>query len=116
MKIINKNLGELYDLLSTFDIQEDEKIMIKPNIVSPESYPTTTDPNLLDLILEILKNSSKIEVADGPAPDHVFIYRGISDFNLDANASRKAGTLMAKFWRIAALYMSLGHLLLNLCF
>ncbi len=47
-----------------------KRVFIKPNIVSFESYPTTTHPELLAAVLKILKKfECKIVIADGPAPD-----------------------------------------------
>jgi uncharacterized protein (DUF362 family) len=43
-------------------------IFIKPNLVSKESYPTTTDPRLLDTVLEYLSDHP-LTVGDGPAFD-----------------------------------------------
>jgi uncharacterized protein (DUF362 family) len=45
-------------------------VLLKPNIVSHEPYPTTTHPSLLEACLTILKPIAKrIIVADGPAWD-----------------------------------------------
>jgi len=47
-----------------------KKILLKPNIVSFEPYPTTTHPELLETCLEFILNLKKeVLVADGPAPD-----------------------------------------------
>ena len=43
-------------------------IFIKPNLVSKEPYPTTTDPRLLDAVLEYLSDCT-LTVGDGPAFD-----------------------------------------------
>ncbi|MGA7075882.1 MAG: DUF362 domain-containing protein [Halobacteriota archaeon] len=43
-------------------------IFIKPNLVSKEPYPTTTDPQLLDTVLEYLSDHA-LTVGDGPAFD-----------------------------------------------
>ena len=43
-------------------------IFIKPNLVSKEPYPTTTDPRLLDTVLEYLSDHP-LTVGDGPAFD-----------------------------------------------
>ncbi len=46
-------------------------IFIKPNLVSDEPYPTTTDPVVLDAVLTSLSNyGSKVAVGDGPAYDY----------------------------------------------
>ena len=56
-----------------FDIQGKAKgktILVKPNIVSREHYPTTTHPATLEACLQLLQGSAKeIIVADGPAWD-----------------------------------------------
>jgi hypothetical protein len=41
---------------------------IKPNLVSKEPYPTITDPQLLDTVLESLSDHTQM-VGDGPAFD-----------------------------------------------
>jgi len=52
------------------EMEKAKKILLKPNIVSFESYPTTTHPDLLRACLEILIPTKKeILVADGPAYD-----------------------------------------------
>jgi uncharacterized protein (DUF362 family) len=43
-------------------------IFVKPNLVSKEPYPTTTDPQLLGRVLDYLSDHS-ITVSDGPAFD-----------------------------------------------
>ncbi|MHC1585657.1 MAG: DUF362 domain-containing protein, partial [Candidatus Syntropharchaeia archaeon] len=44
------------------------KVLVKPNIVSFEPYPTTTHPEVLRTSLECLSDKDVV-VADGPAPD-----------------------------------------------
>lgn len=52
------------------DIEKARKILLKPNIVSFEPYPTTTHSEVLETCLEFLLNLKKeVLVADGPAPD-----------------------------------------------
>lgn len=46
------------------------RILIKPNIVSHEHYPTTTHPDLLDAILDLL-DGRDVAVGDGMAVDVV---------------------------------------------
>jgi len=51
-------------------IKDKKRILIKPNIVSSEPYPTTTHPEVLETILELLlkeKSREEILVGDGPA-------------------------------------------------
>ena len=49
---------------------EAKKILLKPNIVSFEPYPTTTHPEVLETCLGFILNLGKeVLVADGPAPD-----------------------------------------------
>ena len=43
-------------------------IFVKPNLVSKELYPTTTDPQLLDTVLDCLADCV-VTVGDGPAFD-----------------------------------------------
>jgi uncharacterized protein (DUF362 family) len=49
-------------------LENAKRIFIKPNIVSSEPYPTTTHPEVLDVILSKLSNH-EITVGDGPAVD-----------------------------------------------
>jgi len=52
------------------EIKDKKKILIKPNIVSIENYPTTTHEETLDAILSILTISNhEVIVGDGPAFD-----------------------------------------------
>lgn len=52
------------------EIKKAKKILLKPNIVSFEPYPTTTHPEILESCLEFLLNFNKeVLVGDGPAPD-----------------------------------------------
>ncbi len=45
-------------------------VLIKPNIVSSEPYPTTTHPATVEACLKLLQGvARKVIVADGPAPD-----------------------------------------------
>lgn len=53
-------------------IKDKKKILLKPNIVSFESYPTTTHPDTLRECLKLLlevKPKDSILIADGPAFD-----------------------------------------------
>ena len=49
--------------------EEAETVFVKPNIVSDEPYPTTTDPQVLDTVLTHLSSHSVV-VGDGPAYDY----------------------------------------------
>src|SRR5665647_350733 len=49
--------------------EEAEKVFVKPNVVSNEPYPTTTDPKVLDTVLTYL-SSHNVVVGDGPAYDY----------------------------------------------
>jgi uncharacterized protein (DUF362 family) len=56
--------------LEIFNEQLDKakKIFVKPNIVSSEAYPTTTHPEVIDVLLSGLSDR-EITVGDGPAVD-----------------------------------------------
>jgi len=46
------------------------RVLVKPNIVSREQYPTTTHPQVLASVLDFLLDcGSQVVVADGPAVD-----------------------------------------------
>lgn len=52
------------------DLKKAKKILLKPNIVSFEPYPTTTHPEVLEACLKFLLDLNKeVLVADGPAFD-----------------------------------------------
>ncbi|MDD5094005.1 MAG: DUF362 domain-containing protein [Dehalococcoidia bacterium] len=52
------------------DFREGMKVLVKPNLVSHEEYPTTTHPEVLASVLDFLIQSGcRIIVADGPAVD-----------------------------------------------
>ncbi|MCW1306840.1 MAG: DUF362 domain-containing protein [Candidatus Nanoarchaeia archaeon] len=56
---------EKFNLLDQFN---NKRVFIKPNLVSMEPFPTTTDPRVLDLLLNKLKKICKeILVGDLPA-------------------------------------------------
>ena len=47
-----------------------KKVLVKPNIVSFEDYPTTTHPDVLRAVIDTLQTADcEIAVADGPAAD-----------------------------------------------
>ena len=50
-------------------IEEAETVFVKPNVVSDEPYPTTTDPFVLDVVLTFL-SGYRVVVGDGPAYDY----------------------------------------------
>ena len=53
-----------------FALSERTKVLVKPNIVSHESYPTTTHPQVLASVLDFLLDCGcQVVVADGPAFD-----------------------------------------------
>lgn len=56
MKVFQRNLENV------------KKVFVKPNIVSYEPYPTTTHPEVLDTVLELL-SSREIVVGEAPAID-----------------------------------------------
>lgn len=46
------------------------RVLVKPNLVSQEPYPTTTDPFVLEVVLRsLIKVGCEVVMADGPAPD-----------------------------------------------
>ena len=49
-------------------LEKAEKILVKPNIVSAEPYPTTTHPEVLDAVLSQLSDR-EVLVGDAPAID-----------------------------------------------
>jgi len=46
-----------------------QKILLKPNLVSYEPYPTTTEPELFQAIVRLLKNRTELSAGDAPAAD-----------------------------------------------
>ena len=45
------------------------KILLKPNLVSGEPYPTTTDPELFQELIRLIKSNREISAGDAPAAD-----------------------------------------------
>lgn len=63
----------VYTVLNIFKdkIKTFKKVFVKPNVVSSEPYPTTTDPIVLDAVLSYLSNHD-VAVGDGPAFDSIW--------------------------------------------
>lgn len=58
----------LWCLKKLFTAPEGAKILVKPNVVSAETYPSTTHPEVLETILEFLtRKKYDLKVGDGPA-------------------------------------------------
>jgi uncharacterized protein (DUF362 family) len=52
-------------------IAQAHSVFVKPNLVSEEPYPTTTDPKVLDTVLTYLSGYQvSVTVGDGPAYDY----------------------------------------------
>ena len=51
-----------------FELDRAQTFLVKPNLVSSEPYPTTTHPEILDAVLELLSGRNVV-VADAPAVD-----------------------------------------------
>ena len=76
MKIYYRKTGERVSFVNSIleifkdEIKEKQQVLVKPNIVSSESYPTTTHPETLDSVLSFLsKLDCRVLVGDGPAFD-----------------------------------------------
>ncbi|NIM16168.1 MAG: DUF362 domain-containing protein [Candidatus Aminicenantes bacterium] len=76
MKIYYRKTGErrpfVEKVLEIFkdEIQGRKRVLIKPNIVSSEKYPTTTHVDTLEVVLSFLsKFGCEVIVGDGPAID-----------------------------------------------
>lgn len=55
---------------ANFTEPQKPRVLVKPNIVSREQYPTTTHPQVLASVLDFLLDCGcKVVVADGPAVD-----------------------------------------------
>jgi uncharacterized protein (DUF362 family) len=52
-----------------------KSVFVKPNLVSSEPYPTTTDPLVLDAVLSYLSDYD-VAVGDGPAFDSIWDRKG----------------------------------------
>lgn len=68
------------------------RILVKPNLVSHEGYPTTTHPEMVTTVVRTLKDwgIEKIDVADGPAVDAFTFSRSIDNHPI-RNAAIEAG-------------------------
>ncbi|MFQ6106817.1 MAG: DUF362 domain-containing protein [Thermoplasmata archaeon] len=70
-----RRLEEFVDRLSMFAPLAGKSCFLKPNMVSSELYPTTTDPEVLRFVLNRLRGScSRIGVADSPAQGAMDMY------------------------------------------
>ena len=102
MKIIEKRAKEISNVIQQVSTKRG-KILVKPNIVSCEPYPTTTDPSVLDVVLNAFE-VSEVTVADGPAPDKVYYYKNRPiRFKMDEMNDIRASSL--KFWEDAREYV-----------
>ena len=65
------SIGRAIDLCGGFDtLDRNHSVLIKPNIVSHERYPTTTHPAVVEACLEYLTGRGlRLAVGDGPAVD-----------------------------------------------
>lgn len=71
-----KNGKSIEEAIDQLNLGRGNRILIKPNIVSGEPYPTTTDPFVLDTVVSYLKKiGCDLIVADGPAPDKSLILK-----------------------------------------
>ncbi|MCJ2512735.1 MAG: DUF362 domain-containing protein, partial [Candidatus Thermoplasmatota archaeon] len=70
-----QRLGEFVDKLDLFAPLAGRSCFLKPNMVSSEHYPTTTDAEVLRFVLERLKGTcSKVAVGDSPAQGKMDMY------------------------------------------
>jgi len=70
-----ERLSELADKLDLFAPIAGKSCFIKPNMVSSEGYPTTTDPEVLRFVLLGLKDvCPKLAVGDSPAQSKMNMY------------------------------------------
>ena len=66
-------------------VQAQMKVLVKPNIVSLEPYPTTTHPQVLAAVLDFLLDCGcRVVVVDGPAFDAGNSERIISSYSESA--------------------------------
>ena len=64
-----KFVKKIFDLFHD-EIAAKQRILVKPNIVSAEGYPTTTHPDMLEAVCSELRRIGKdFFVGDGPAVD-----------------------------------------------
>ena len=100
-------VGTVFEKLQIREAAAGKRILLKPNIVSHEPYPTTTHPEMIRACYELLKDTGKaIIAADGPAWDagdsdtiinqhplkRACDAQGIVLANLMRNGSRKINT------------------------
>ena len=115
MSIVYKKRGEdrkafIRTVFEKLQVQQEaaaKNILLKPNIVSHEPYPTTTHPETIETCVQLLSDvGEKIIVADGPAWDagdtnsviekHILKQRcdklGVTIAELMTNGTRKVKT------------------------
>lgn len=70
-----RRLGEFIERLRILAPFAGRSCFLKPNMVSAERYPTTTDADVLGLVVEKLTACSKIAVGDSPAQGKMDMYK-----------------------------------------
>ncbi len=105
MQIIKKKAT---DISYSIEYLKCERVLIKPNIVSCEPYPTTTDPVLLDIVLSVL-NGPNVTVADGPSPDKVYYYKD-NPIYFKMNDIKKIKESSLHFWEDVKKYVDCDRL------
>lgn len=68
-------------------------VLVKPNVVSHEPYPTTTHPDMLEAVLEVLSDR-EVTVADGAAGDLVRPGKALRDHELARACERRGRKLV----------------------
>jgi uncharacterized protein (DUF362 family) len=98
-----QRVGEFADKLDLFAPFAGKSCFLKPNMVSSEHYPTTTDAEVLRFVLERLKGTcSKVAVGDSPAQGKMDMYEhpvakvckelGVEFLDLRGTGTRLMGT------------------------
>ncbi len=74
------------------------KVLLKPNLVSAEPYPTTTDPELFRQMIRLLKGQVELAAGDAAASDLVRPGKVLKDHVL-AKTAREQGIRFLDFYR-----------------
>jgi len=88
----------LEKILELFQKKIQGRVLLKPNIVSGEPYPTTTDPELFQSLVQLLKNQVELAAGDASAADLARPSTAIKNHPL-FRISREEGIVFYDFYK-----------------
>ena len=88
----------LEKILELFQEKLQGRILLKPNLVSGEPYPTTTDPEIFRSLVRLLKNQVELGAGDASAADLVRPSKMLKNHPL-AQIAREEGIVFYDFYQ-----------------